>query len=148
MGFGFPAAIGAKVGCPDRAVFDIAGDGSFQMTIQELATAVQDGINVKVAILNNGYLGMVRQWQEIFFGRRYSSTCLGKSPDFVAIAKGYGAEGILVTKPGDVGPAIQQALQIDKPVVLDFHVAPEENVFPMVPPGGAINQMLDQGSEK
>ncbi|MBN2374135.1 biosynthetic-type acetolactate synthase large subunit [bacterium] len=148
MGFGFPASIGAKVGCPDRVVFDIAGDGSFQMTIQELATAVQDGINVKIAILNNGYLGMVRQWQEIFFGRRYSSTCLGKSPDFVAIAKGYGAEGIRVTKPEDVEPAIKQALQTDKPVVIDFCVSPEENVFPMVPPGEAIDKMLDQGSGK
>jgi acetolactate synthase-1/2/3 large subunit len=147
MGFGFPASIGAKVGCPDRVVFDIAGDGSFQMTIQELATAVQNKINVKIAILNNGFLGMVRQWQEFFFGRRYSHTCLRECPDFVAIAKGYKAEGILVTKPEDVRPAIEQAIQIEKPVVIDFRVSPEENVFPMVPPGGAINQMLDKESE-
>jgi acetolactate synthase-1/2/3 large subunit len=147
MGFGFPASIGAKVGCPDRVVFDIAGDGSFQMTIQELATAVQNKINVKIAILNNGFLGMVRQWQEIFFERRYSHTCLRECPDFVAIAKGYKAEGILVTKPEDVRPAIEQAIQIEKPVVIDFHVSPEENVYPMVPPGGAINQMLDKESE-
>jgi acetolactate synthase-1/2/3 large subunit len=147
MGFGFPASIGAKVGCPDRVVFDIAGDGSFQMTIQELATAVQNKINVKIAILNNGFLGMVRQWQEIFFGCRYSHTCLRECPDFVAIAKGYKAEGILVTKPEDVRPAIEKAIQIEKPVVIDFHVSPEENVFPMVPPGGAINQMLDKESK-
>jgi len=148
MGFGFPASIGAKAGCPDKTVFDIAGDGSFQMTIQELATAVQNCINVKVAILNNGYLGMVRQWQEIFYGSRYSHTCIRESPDFVTIAKGYGAEGILVTRPEDVRPAIERAIEIEKPVVLDFHVTPEENVFPMVPPGGSINQMLDQGSVK
>ncbi|MGA1864555.1 MAG: biosynthetic-type acetolactate synthase large subunit [bacterium] len=147
MGFGFPASIGAKVGCPDRVVFDIAGDGSFQMTIQELATAVQNKINVKIAILNNGFLGMVRQWQEIFFDRRYSHTCLRDCPDFVAIAKGYRAEGILVTKPEDVRPAIEKAIKIEKPVVIDFRVSPEENVFPMVPPGGAINQMLDKESQ-
>ena len=147
MGFGFPAAIGAKVGCPDRVVFDIAGDGSFQMTIQELATAAQNKINVKIAILNNGFLGMVRQWQEIFFDRRYSHTCLKECPDFVTIAKGYKAEGILVTKPQEVRPAIEEAIKIDKPVVIDFHVSPEENVFPMVPPGGAINQMLDKGDQ-
>jgi acetolactate synthase-1/2/3 large subunit len=147
MGFGFPAAIGAKVGCPDRVVFDIAGDGSFQMNIQELATAAQNKINVKIAILNNGFLGMVRQWQEIFFDRRYSHTCLQECPDFVAIAKGYKAEGILVTKPQEVRPAIEEAIKIDKPVVIDFRVSPEENVFPMVPPGGAINQMLDKGDE-
>ncbi|MGA1795170.1 MAG: biosynthetic-type acetolactate synthase large subunit [bacterium] len=145
MGFGFPAAIGAKVGCPDRVVFDIAGDGSFQMNIQELATAVQNKINVKIAILNNGFLGMVRQWQEIFFGRRYSHTCLDENPDFVAIAKGYRAEGIVVTRPEEVRPAIEEAIGIEKPVVIDFHVSPEENVYPMVPPGGAINQMLDRG---
>ncbi|MGA1839170.1 MAG: biosynthetic-type acetolactate synthase large subunit [bacterium] len=148
MGFGFPASIGAKVGCPDRVVFDIAGDGSFQMTIQELATAVQNKINVKIAILNNGFLGMVRQWQEIFFDRRYSHTCLRDCPDFAAIAKGYKAEGILVTKPEDVRPAIEEAIKIEKPVVIDFHVSPEENVFPMVPPGGAINQMLDKESQR
>jgi acetolactate synthase-1/2/3 large subunit len=128
-------------------VFDIAGDGSFQMTIQELATAAQNKINVKIAILNNGFLGMVRQWQEIFFDRRYSHTCLQECPDFVAIAKGYKAEGILVTKPQEVRPAIEEAIKIDKPVVIDFRVSPEENVFPMVPPGGAINQMLDKGDE-
>ncbi|MGA1843200.1 MAG: biosynthetic-type acetolactate synthase large subunit [bacterium] len=148
MGFGFPAAIGAKVGCPDRVVFDIAGDGSFQMNIQELATAVQNKINVKIAILNNGFLGMVRQWQEIFFGCRYSHTCLNENPDFAAIAKGYRAEGIVVTRPEEVRPAIEEAIGIEKPVVIDFHVSPEENVYPMVPPGGAINQMLDRGDTK
>ena len=148
MGFGFPAAIGAKIACPDKIVFDIAGDGSFQMTIQELATAVQHKANIKVAILNNGYLGMVRQWQEMFFNSRYSQTDIGPSPDFVKIAQGYGAFGILVTKKEEVRSAIDEAISIDKPVVIDFHVSKLENVFPMVPPGGAINQMLDEESGK
>ncbi|MGA1867569.1 MAG: biosynthetic-type acetolactate synthase large subunit [bacterium] len=144
MGFGFPASIGAKVGRPDKVVFDIAGDGSFQMTIQELATAVHEGINVKIAILNNGYLGMVRQWQQMFFKARYSHTNIGPTPNFVKIAEGYGAEGILITQEEEVRPAVEQAIKLDKPVVLDFHVSPFENVFPMVPPGGAINNMLDE----
>lgn len=144
MGYGFPAAIGAKIGCPDRIVFDIAGDGSFQMNIQELATAVYNKVNVKVAILNNGVLGMVRQWQELFYGRRYSQTILHGNPDFVKIAEGYGALGIRVDKPEEVPSAIERALAQDQPVVIDFHVDPEENVYPMVPPGGAIHDMLDR----
>ncbi len=144
MGYGFPAAIGAKTGCPERIVFDVAGDGSFQMNIQELATAVYNKINVKIALLNNGCLGMVRQWQEIFYGRRYSQTTLQGNPDFVKVAEGYGAVGIRVEKPNEVPSAIQKAIEIDRPVVIDFHVDPEANVFPMVPPGGAINQMLDR----
>ena len=144
MGYGFPAAIGAKIGRPDRIVFDIAGDGSFQMNIQELATAVFNKVNVKVAILNNGVLGMVRQWQELFYGRRYSQTILHGNPDFVKIAEGYGALGIRVEKPEDVPSAIESALAVDRPVVIDFHVDPEENVYPMVPPGGAIHDMLDR----
>ena len=145
MGYGFPAAIGAKVGCPDRIVFDVAGDGSFQMNIQELATAVYNKINVKVAILNNGCLGMVRQWQQLFYGQRYSQTILDGNPDFIKIAEGYGAAGIRITKPEDVSSAIRRAIELDKPVVLDFIVKKEENVYPMVPPGGAINKMLDEG---
>jgi len=144
MGYGFPAAIGAKIGCPDRIVFDIAGDGSFQMNIQELATAVYNKVNVKVAILNNGVLGMVRQWQELFYGRRYSQTILHGNPDFVKIAEGYGALGIRVDKPEEVPLAIERALAQDQPVVIDFHVDPQENVYPMVPPGGAIHDMLDR----
>ena len=143
MGYGFPAAIGAKVGCPDGVVFDIAGDGSFQMTCQELATAVINDIPVKVAILNNKFLGMVRQWQELFYGKRYAATYLDTSPDFVKLAEAYGALGIEVTKPGEVKPAIKEAIRSDKPAVIDFKIAPEENVFPMVPAGAAINEIID-----
>jgi acetolactate synthase-1/2/3 large subunit len=141
MGFGFPAAMGAKVGCPDRIVFDIAGDGSIQMNIQELATCVCNKINVKVAILNNGYLGMVRQWQELFYKKRYSYTTL-YNPDFVKLAQSYGAGGIRVTKKEEVRPAIEKALAIDNTVFIDFHIEPEENVYPMVPAGEAINRMI------
>lgn len=141
MGYGLPAAIGAKVGCPDSIVIDIAGDGSIQMNIQELATAVQYNIPVIVAILNNNYLGMVRQWQEIFYDRRYSYTDI-TGPDFVKLAEAYGAMGIRVTDPKDVKPAMKQAIAANRPVVIDFVVEREENVFPMVPPGGAIHKML------
>jgi acetolactate synthase-1/2/3 large subunit len=141
MGFGFPAAMGVKVGCPDKIVFDIAGDGSIQMNIQELATCVCNKINVKVAILNNGYLGMVRQWQELFYKKRYSHTCLS-NPDFVKLAESYGAAGIRVTKKEEVRPAIEKALSIDNVVFIDFQVEPEENVYPMVPAGEAINRMI------
>ncbi len=141
MGFGFPAAIGAKVGRPEKVVFDVAGDGSIQMNIQELATAIEEKIHVKVAILNNGYLGMVRQWQELFYKKRYSHTRLS-SPDFVKLAESYGAVGIRVTKKEEVRSAIDKALEIDNVVFLDFHVEQEENVFPMVPAGEAINRML------
>ncbi len=142
MGFGFPAAMGAKVGFPDKVVFDIAGDGSIQMNIQELATCVSNKINVKVAILNNGYLGMVRQWQELFYKRRYSQVNI-TSPDFVKLAESYGAVGIKITNPKDVRPAIDKALAIDNTVFLDFHIEPEENVYPMVPAGEALNRMIE-----
>lgn len=142
MGYGFPAAMGAKLAFPDKIVFDIAGDGSIQMNIQELATCVCNKINVKVAILNNGYLGMVRQWQELFYKKRYAYTCL-YNPDFVKLAESYGAAGILVTKKEEVRPAIEKAISIDKVVFIDFRVEPEENVFPMVPAGEAINRMID-----
>ncbi|MDY6959741.1 MAG: acetolactate synthase large subunit [Halobacteriota archaeon] len=142
MGFGLPSAIGAKVGCPDRTVFDIAGDGSFMMNCQELATAVENDIQIKVMILNNGYLGMVRQWQELFYGRRYSHTNLESKTDFVKLAEAFGAIGKRVTKKEDVRPAIEEAMNIDRPIVIDFVVDREENVFPMVPPGGLINDML------
>jgi acetolactate synthase-1/2/3 large subunit len=146
MGYGFPAAIGAKLGRPDAAVFDIAGDGSIQMNIQELATAVIEKIPVKVAILNNCYLGMVRQWQELFYKKRYSYTCLGGTcPDFVKLAESYGAVGLRITRKEDVRPAIDKALSIDNVVFMDFHVEQEENVFPMVPAGEAINRMISGG---
>ncbi len=142
MGYGFPAAIGAQVGKPKAVVFDIAGDGSIQMNIQELATAVVNKLPVKIAILNNSYLGMVRQWQELFYKKRYSHTYLS-NPDFVRIAEAYGAKGIRVDKKKDVSRALKKAILIkDKPVVLDFIVEEEENVFPMVPVGEAINRMI------
>jgi len=144
MGFGFPAAIGAKVAFPDKLVIDIAGDGSFLMNIQELATCVDYNIPVKVCILNNSYLGMVRQWQQLFYNKRYSATKLGyKELSFEKIAKGFGAEGITVEKPSEVEDALKQAFDIDKPVVIDFRVDPEENVFPFVPPGKSLREVLD-----
>ena len=141
MGFGFPAAIGAKLGRPEKTVFNIAGDGSIQMNIQELATCVANKINVKVAILNNGYLGMVRQWQELFYKRRYSHTPI-TSPDFVKLAESYGAVGIRVTKKEEVKPALKKAIETDNTVFIDFIVEEEENVYPMVPAGEAINNIL------
>jgi len=142
MGYGFPAAIGAQVAFPDRLVIDIAGDGSFQMNSQELATVVQYQLPVKVVILNNGYLGMVRQWQEFFYGKRYASVSLeGASPDFVKLAEAYGAVGLRATKPEEVVPILQQAFSIHKPVIIDVVVDPEENVYPMVPAGEPLNQM-------
>lgn len=144
MGYGFPAAIGAKVGCPDCEVIDIAGDGSFLMNSQELATAVVNDIPVKVAILNNGCLGMVRQWQELFFGKRYSATILGRtSPDFVKLAEAYGAVGLRARRPQEVEPVIRTALAIDRPVVMDFIVNPAERVSPMVPAGATLSEILE-----
>lgn len=142
MGFGFPASIGAKVGRPDQTVIDIAGDGSFQMTIQELATAVCYDIPVIVAILNNGYLGMVRQWQELFWNKRYSQTIISCQPDFAAVAEAYGALGMTIKDKKDVADAIRTAIKSGKPAVLDFRVKREENVFPMVPAGKSIDEMI------
>jgi acetolactate synthase-1/2/3 large subunit len=142
MGYGFPAAIGAQLAHPDKVVFDIAGDGSIQMNIQELATAVHNNLPVKVAIMNNSFLGMVRQWQELFYDRRYSHTTLQGCPDFVKVAESYGAVGIRVTKKSEVKAAIKEALSIKKCVFMDFKVEKEENVFPMVPAGEAINRMI------
>ncbi len=142
MGYGLPAAIGAQLGCPDRVVCDVAGDGSIQMNIQELTTAVRLKLPLNVCILNNMYLGMVRQWQELFFSKRYSQTDLDDSPDFVSIARAFGAEGLLVNKREDVVPALTEAFESDKTYVLDFHVKREENVFPMVPAGEALDRMI------
>ena len=141
MGYGLPAAIGGQLARPDRPVINIAGDGSIQMNIQELATAVHYNVPVKIAILNNGYLGMVRQWQQLFKDRRYAFTDI-TAPDFVRLAEAYGAVGIRVTRPDEVEPAIRQALAIDKTVVMDFVVEREENVYPMVPVGEPITNML------
>jgi acetolactate synthase-1/2/3 large subunit len=143
MGFELPAAIGAKVGCPEETVWCIAGDGGFQMTIQELATAVQDNIAVKIAIINNGYLGMVRQWQELFYGRRYVATPLS-SPDFIKIAEAYGLPGIRVTDKLQVVAAIEEAMAYEGPFLIDFQVEPEENVYPMVAPGATLAQLIEE----
>ncbi|MBI4687205.1 MAG: biosynthetic-type acetolactate synthase large subunit [Nitrospirae bacterium] len=149
MGYGFPAAIGAQLACPDKTVIDIAGDGSIQMNIQELATAVIDKLPVKVAILNNQYLGMVRQWQELFFKERYSYSHLDVVPDFVKVAEAYGAAGLRATKPSEVEPVIKEALKIkNKPVFMDFIVDWKEKVYPMVPAGASINEMLFEEEKK
>jgi acetolactate synthase-1/2/3 large subunit len=142
MGFGLPAAIGAKVGCQGDTVWCIDGDGSLQMTIQELATIVQEKLVVKIAILNNGYLGMVRQWQQLFYGKRYVATPLS-GPDFVKIAEGYGLPALLVKHRNEVRPAIEQAMAHPGPFLIDFRVEPEENVYPMVPPGASLAEVLE-----
>lgn len=143
MGFGFPAAIGAQLAFPDRIVIDIAGDGSIQMNIQELATAVQYKLPVKVAILNNRFLGMVRQWQEFFYEKRYSYTCMGDVPDFVKVAEAYGAVGLRASTVDEVDAVIKEALAVkNKPVFMDFQVDPAEDVYPMVPAGQPLNKML------
>ena len=142
MGYGFPAAIGAKVACPDKTVVDIAGDGSIQMNIQELATAVQNNIHVKVIILNNSYLGMVRQWQELFYEKRYTSTYLAYAPDFVRLAEAYGAVGLRATKPEEVKPVLEKALSLPNVVLVDIRIPQEENVYPMVPAGSPITEMI------
>jgi acetolactate synthase-1/2/3 large subunit len=142
MGYGFPAAIGAQLGNPGALVFDVAGDGSFQMNVQELATAVQNALPVNVAILNNRFLGMVRQWQELFYDRRYSNTCLAVEPDFKSLAEAYGARGFLVTDPADVEEVIKEAVNTPGPCIMDFRVDREENVFPMVPAGESIRNMI------
>jgi acetolactate synthase-1/2/3 large subunit len=143
MGYGFPAAIGAQIARPDAVVIDIAGDGSIQMNIQELATAVQYRLPVKVAILNNRFLGMVRQWQELFYGKRYSMSCVHCHPDFVQLAEAYGAVGLRAEKPSEVDSVIKTALKVkDRPVLMDFLVEREEGVYPMVPAGAPIREML------
>ncbi|MBA3016903.1 MAG: biosynthetic-type acetolactate synthase large subunit [Proteobacteria bacterium] len=142
MGFGLPAAIGAQLACPKKLVVDIAGDGSIQMNIQEMATAAQCGLPVKVVILNNGYLGMVRQWQELFYEKRYSQTCMEYAPDFVKLAEAYGAVGLRATKPEEVEKVLKKGLSIPKAVIMDFVVEKEECVYPMVPAGAPITKML------
>lgn len=143
MGFGLPAAIGAQIGCPGRKVINIAGDGSIQMNIQELCTAVEQKLPIVICILNNQYLGMVRQWQQLFYEGRYSYTDISLQPDFVRLAEAYGAVGMRVTRMSEVEPALRKALQeTERPVVIDFRVARQANVFPMVPPGESLQNML------
>ncbi len=142
MGFGLPAALGAQVAFPERQVIDISGDGSFQMNSQELATLVQYRLPVKIAILNNNFLGMVRQWQQMFFEKRYSQTCMELPIDFIKLAEAYGATGLHASKVGDVEKTIQAALDTPGPVLMEFKVAREENVLPMVPAGKAIHEMV------
>jgi acetolactate synthase-1/2/3 large subunit len=142
MGYGFPAAIGAQAAFPDKVVIDVAGDGSIQMNIQELATAVQQRLPVIVVILNNCFLGMVRQWQQLFHGNRYAFTCMESQPDFVKLAEAYGALGIRVDLPEEVGPALERAIAAKRPTFIDCLVDREENVYPMVPAGAALNKML------
>jgi len=147
MGFGLPAAIGAKVGCPDSTVWCIDGDGGLQMTIQELATLVQDNIAVKIAILNNGYLGMIRQWQELFYRKQYVASPLS-CPNFAKIAEGYCLPGLRVTRKEEVVPAIEQAMETQGSFLIDFMIEPEENVYPMVPPGAALAELLEAPEKK
>jgi len=143
MGYGLPAAIGAQVGRPDALVIDIAGDGSIQMNSQEMATAAINNLPVKVVILNNGFLGMVRQWQELFYERRYSASVLSRDiPDFVKLAEAYGWMGERISSPEDVDSALLRAFDHPGPAMLDFRVAPEECVYPMVAPGASIDEML------
>jgi acetolactate synthase I/II/III large subunit len=143
MGYGLPAAIGAQLAQPSKRVFDIAGDGSIQMNIQELLIASQHKLPIIIAILNNSFLGMVRQWQQLFYEKRYSHTCMAYQPDFIMLAHSMGAEGILIEKRSDVTPAIEKALSItDKPILMDFRVAREENVYPMIPSGKSIKETI------
>ncbi len=152
MGYGLPASIGAKVGKKDKLVFNIAGDGSIQMNIQELATAISNDINIKIVIMDNAYLGMVRQWQELFYKKRYSAVLLEKHdhnkstgkyyPDFVKVAEAYGFWGRRVSKPGELVPALKEMIAYDGPALLDVIISKEENVYPMVPPGASLTQMI------
>jgi acetolactate synthase-1/2/3 large subunit len=142
MGFGLPAALGAQIAQPDKLVIDIAGDGSIQMNIQEMATAVQYNLPVKVAVLNNGYLGMVRQWQELFYGRCYACTEMSSAPDFVKLAEAFGAVGLRASKPEEVEVVLRRAFDTPRPVIMDFVVEKEECVYPMVPSGAPITEML------
>jgi acetolactate synthase-1/2/3 large subunit len=144
MGYGFPAAIGAQLGNPDKVVVDIAGDGSIQMCIQELATAVVHQLPVKIVILNNSCLGMVRQWQDLFYDKRYSGTLLTGNPDFVKLAEAYGAAGFKVDRKEDVRATLEKSLEItDRPTIMDFRIPGEENVYPMIPAGKTFDDMME-----
>jgi acetolactate synthase-1/2/3 large subunit len=142
MGFGLPAAMGAAVGCPDQLVVCIAGDGSVQMNMQELATCAQERIPIKVLIMNNGYLGMVRQWQELFWDKRYSQVDMGQYPDFVKLAEAYGATGLRLQDKRTLVSDLRNALALDGPVLVDVRVTREENTYPMIPAGQAAREMV------
>jgi acetolactate synthase I/II/III large subunit len=145
MGFALPAAIGVKMARPEANVWVVAGDGGFQMTQCELSTAAQEDIKVNIAILNNGYLGMVRQWQEFFYERRYSATPM-KSPDFVKVAEAHGLTGLRVTQRSEVETAVREAQEIPGTVVIDFRVVEEDSVYPMVPAGAGLHSMIRRPS--
>ena len=144
MGFEVPAALGAKMGRPDKTVWSVAGDGGFQMTLCDLATAVENNIDVKFAILNNGNLGMVHQWQDLFYDKDYFATEYSGNPDFVKLAAAYGIPGLRVTKPSEVADVMQQAMETSGPVVIDFVVKDNENVYPFIPAGESVNEMLEE----
>ena len=145
MGYGLGASIGAKLGNPDKKVINIAGDGSFRMNCNELATAVEYKLPVIIALMNNHALGMVRQWQNLFYDGRYSSTTIGNGTDFVALAEAFGAIGINVTKPEEVDDALIRALESkDRPVLINFEIDRDEKVFPIVPPGAPIDELIDE----
>ena len=141
MGYGLPAAVGAKVACPDAEVWCIAGDGGFQMTQAELQTLKQEGIKINIVIISNGFLGMVRQWQEMFFDRNYAGTPIS-SPDFVKIAEAHGLVGIRVTNRSEIEEAVRRAQASEETVLIDFHVIEEDMVYPMVPTGAALHEMI------
>jgi acetolactate synthase-1/2/3 large subunit len=147
MGFALPAAMGVKMGMPDAPVWVVAGDGGIQMNIQELATLRQEGIAVKVAIMNNGYLGMVRQWQQFFHAGNYSETPI-TGPDYVQLASAYGLTGICVTRREDVAAAVHQAMEKEGTVIIDFVIESQSNVYPMVIPGTAITNMIEETVEE
>jgi len=144
MGFEVPAALGAKVGRPEKTVWSIAGDGGFQMTLCDLATAVENNIDVKYAILNNGSLGMVRQWQDFFYDKDFFATIYSGNPDFVKLAEAYGIRGIRVTRQEEVTGAIQEAMETPGPVVVDFVVKEDEFVYPMIPAGESVHEMMEE----
>jgi acetolactate synthase I/II/III large subunit len=148
MGFGLPASIGAQLGRPDKMVFDIAGDGSIQMISQEFATAVTNNLPIKIILLNNGNLGLVKQWQELFYKERYSATCVRGCVDFVKLVEAYGGVGIRVKEKNEVEKAIKEAIRIKNLVLIDFWIDPDENVFPFVAPGASISEMLDHKQVK
>jgi acetolactate synthase-1/2/3 large subunit len=141
MGFGLPSAIGAKIGRPDLEVWTVIGDGGFQMSSNELATAVQENLDINICIINNGYLGMVRQWQDLFHAKNYSEVRIG-APSFEKLAEAYGITGITVRADAEIESAIERARSIKGPVLIDFVIEPEANVWPMVPPGAANSEMM------
>ena len=147
MGFGLPASMGVKVACPDKMVWCIDGDGSFQMTLHELATIVQEKLAVKIAIINNGFLGLPRQWQDLLYGKRFVESPL-YGPDFVKLADAYGIPGAKVRRKEEVIPAIDKAMAYNGPFLIDFGIEPEENVYPFVPPGASLEEFLEIPDKK